>query len=108
MIDRKTAGEARLDGQVAIVTGGTRGIGRVIAMDLVSAGAHVAINFRRSADEAEEFVRQIDTMGRRGIAVQANVASFVDAQKMADTALDPPTRHLVAKLVQCHNKNSLF
>lgn len=74
-----------LTDKVAIVTGGTRGIGRAIALDLARNGAHVAINYRRSVDEASEFVRQVEAMGRRGLAIQADVASFSDAQGMVDT-----------------------
>jgi 3-oxoacyl-[acyl-carrier protein] reductase len=76
-----------LDGKVAIVTGGTRGIGRAIANDLACHGAHVAINYRSSADEAEQFVSETKTLGAEGLAVQADVSSFGDAQKMVDTVI---------------------
>ncbi len=77
----------QLQGKVAIVTGGSRGIGRAIALDLARNGAHVAINYRRSVDEASEVVRQIEDMGCKGLAVQADVASFADAQRMVDTVV---------------------
>jgi len=76
-----------LAGKVAVVTGGTRGIGRAIAEDLAKNGADIAINYRSSAAEANEFVRQVEAMGRRGLAVQADVASFADAQKMIDAVV---------------------
>lgn len=79
--------EPLLTGKVAIVTGGTRGIGRAIAEDLAKNGADVAINYRSSADEAVKFVQQLETMGRKGLAVQADVASFADAQSMVDTVI---------------------
>jgi 3-oxoacyl-[acyl-carrier protein] reductase len=73
-----------LQGKVAIVTGGSMGIGHAIALDLAAHGADVAINYRKHADEANAVVAEIEKMGRRGLAIQADVASFVDAQRMVD------------------------
>src|SRR5574341_2100827 len=73
-----------LQGKVAIVTGGSMGIGHAIALDLADHGADVAINYRRHADEANAVVAEIEKMGGRGLAVQADVASFVGAQRMVD------------------------
>ncbi len=73
-----------LQGKVAIVTGGSMGIGHAIALDLAAHGADVAINYRKHAEEANAVVAEIEKMGRRGLAVQADVASFVDAQRMVD------------------------
>jgi 3-oxoacyl-[acyl-carrier protein] reductase len=77
-----------LKDKVAIVTGGSRGIGQSIALDLACNGAHVAINYRRSVDEAEELMSKIREMGRKGLAVQADVASFTDAQNMVERVVD--------------------
>ncbi|HLB49001.1 MAG TPA: 3-oxoacyl-ACP reductase family protein [Anaerolineales bacterium] len=74
-----------LQGKAAIVTGGSMGIGRAIALDLATHCADVAINYRKHADEAKAIVAEIEQMGRRGLAVQADVASFADAQRMVDT-----------------------
>jgi 3-oxoacyl-[acyl-carrier protein] reductase len=74
-----------LQGKVAIVTGGSMGIGHAIALDLAAHGADVAINYRKHADEANAVVAGIEKMGRRGLAVQSDVASFADAQRMVDT-----------------------
>ena len=74
-----------LKGKVAIVTGGSMGIGHAIALDLAAHGADVAINYRKHADEANAVVAEIEKMGRRGLAVQSDVASFADAQRMVDT-----------------------
>lgn len=71
-----------LQGRSAIVTGGSIGIGTSIALNLAQAGANVALNYRRHADEAKAVVAEIDRMGRRGLAVQADVASFEEAQAM--------------------------
>ena len=57
MNDKKPGNELLLGGKSAIVTGGTRGIGRAIAWDLACNGANVAINYRRSSDEADAFVQ---------------------------------------------------
>ncbi len=77
-----------LDGKVAIVTGGSRGIGAAIALKLASYGANVAINYAKSADEAKKIVAEIEKMGCKGLAVQADVASFSDAQKMTDEVVN--------------------
>jgi 3-oxoacyl-[acyl-carrier protein] reductase len=73
-----------LKGKVAIVTGGSMGIGRAIALDLAAHGADIAINYRKHADEANQVVCEAERMGRRGLAVQADVASFGDALRMVD------------------------
>jgi 3-oxoacyl-[acyl-carrier protein] reductase len=77
-----------LKGKVAVVTGGTRGIGAEIVRTLARAGADVALNFRKSSAEADALVKELEGMGRRGLAVQADVASFQDAQKMIETVVE--------------------
>jgi 3-oxoacyl-[acyl-carrier protein] reductase len=77
-----------LEGKVAIVTGGTRGIGRAIVQDLVASGADVALNYRESANLAGELAETIRTMGRRALVVQADVSSFDDAQAVVRKVLD--------------------
>ncbi len=71
-----------LEGKNAIVTGGSIGIGTSIALGLAEAGANVALNYRKHADEANAVVGKIEAMGRRGLAVQADVASLKDAKAM--------------------------
>ncbi|MGE3272566.1 MAG: SDR family NAD(P)-dependent oxidoreductase, partial [Chloroflexota bacterium] len=61
-------------GKVALVTGGSRGIGRAIALSLASAGVDVAINYRSRQAEAAETVAMIEQQGRRAIAIPADVA----------------------------------
>jgi len=74
-----------LEGKVAIVTGASLGIGSACALDLAKNGANVAINYRKHDAEANAIVEQINAMGRRGLAVRADVANFQDAQNMVDT-----------------------
>jgi 3-oxoacyl-[acyl-carrier protein] reductase len=77
-----------LENKVAIVTGGTRGIGRAIVLDLAANGADVALNYRQSADLAQELAETVRGMGRRALIVQADVSSFDDAQAMVQRVLD--------------------
>ena len=76
-----------LAGRVAFVTGGSRGIGKAIAMALAADGADVAINYRRDEQAAKETVAEIENMGRRAAAYQASIDSVEDDQAMVDGAL---------------------
>jgi len=71
-----------LEGKGAIVTGGSLGIGRAVALDLAREGVNVAVNYRRHDTEAKQVVAEIEKMGRKGLAVKADVSVFEDAQKM--------------------------
>lgn len=73
-----------LEGKNAIVTGASLGISSAIALDLAKNGANVAINYRKHDTEANAICAEIKKMGRRAIAVRADVASFKDAQDMVD------------------------
>jgi 3-oxoacyl-[acyl-carrier protein] reductase len=76
-----------LEGKAAIVTGASLGIGSACALDLAKNGANVAINYRKHDAEANAIVDQINAMGRRGLAVRADVANFQDAQNMVDAVV---------------------
>lgn len=67
--------------KVALITGGARGIGRATALKLANAGADVAIVYYNSSDEADELVGEIQALGRKAVAIQANVA---DQQSVKD------------------------
>jgi 3-oxoacyl-[acyl-carrier protein] reductase len=73
------AGFASLEGKVALVTGGARGIGAAVARELGAAGARVAVNYRTSADVAEEIAGEIG-----GIAVEGDVADPGQAQALVE------------------------
>jgi len=76
--------EISLAGRTALVTGGSRGIGRGIALKLAEAGADVAVNYRREVGEAEEVVAAITAMGRKAKAYQAAVDDFAACAQMVD------------------------
>ena len=71
-----------LTGRIALVTGASRGIGRVIAIALAEAGADVAVNYRERATEAIDVVETIHGLGRRAIAVPADVSSGAAVTEM--------------------------
>ncbi len=77
-----------LEGKNAIVTGGSIGIGSAIALGLAREGCNVAINYRRHDAEAKEVVGEIEAMGRRGLAIKADVSSYADAQDMVQTVVE--------------------
>jgi NAD(P)-dependent dehydrogenase (short-subunit alcohol dehydrogenase family) len=75
-----------LVGQVALVTGASRGIGRALALGLARAGADVTVNFRSHPEEAEQVVAEIEgEIGQRAIAVQADVADPAAVAEMVAT-----------------------
>jgi len=71
-----------LEGKSALVTGGTRGIGRAIALALADMGADVAINFFRSRESAKATAEEIGKRGVRALAVRANVGNEEQIPKM--------------------------
>ena len=77
-------GMDELQGKVALVTGSSRGIGRAIAVALARAGADVAINYKTRADEAKQVESEIAGLGRRCIAIQADVSLSSDVDRLVD------------------------
>ena len=71
-----------LFGQVAVVTGGSRGIGKGIALALAEAGADLVINYRKDEKAAEETAHRIKVMGRKTLPVQGDVANFEAAREL--------------------------
>jgi enoyl-[acyl-carrier protein] reductase III len=75
-----------LKGKIALVTGSSRGIGRATALELGREGADVVVNFRKQADKAQQVVDELKEMGRRAIAVQANVGEPEELKYLFDIA----------------------
>lgn len=80
--------DLELIGNSAIVTGGSMGIGTAIALELANEGCNVAINYRRHDTEAKNIVEEIVAMGRKALAIKADVTSYSDAQKMMETVIE--------------------
>jgi 3-oxoacyl-[acyl-carrier protein] reductase len=77
-----------LTGKSALVTGGSRGIGKAIGLRLATQGADVAFSYKGNEVAARETAREIQAMGRRAIAIQGDVAQVESADAVVKTALD--------------------
>ena len=77
----------KLDGKIAVVTGGSRDIGRAIAIKLAQAGANVVVNYFSSEAGAHETVVAIEAEGRRAIAVKADVSKLDDIAELKNQTI---------------------
>ena len=73
-----------LKDKVAIVTGGTRGIGRAIALKLADKGANIVINYRNSDKEAEELKAILEEKGVKVLTVKCDISNFEDSKNLMD------------------------
>jgi len=78
----------KLEGNVAIVTGASRGIGKAIALQFATEGAKVVVNYNRSDQQGAEVVNEIKKRGGQAIPVKANVSSPTDVKRLVQTAID--------------------
>lgn len=78
----------RLDAQVAVVTGGSSGIGRAIALALAAEGADVVVNYARSETRARDVAAEITRAGRRAVPVGADVSRRADVDRLVARTLD--------------------
>ncbi|HEU4366906.1 MAG TPA: 3-oxoacyl-ACP reductase family protein [Methylomirabilota bacterium] len=77
----------KLNGRTALVTGGSRGIGRAVALALAEEGADVAINYVSSEAAARDVADHVRKMGRRAVLAQADVSDYPDTFRMAQDVL---------------------
>jgi 3-oxoacyl-[acyl-carrier protein] reductase len=78
----------KLDQKAAVVTGGSRGVGRAIALAYAREGADVIVNYVSNDQAAKEVVAEIESIGRRAAAVKADVANQADADNLIQACVD--------------------
>ena len=78
----------QLEGKSAIVTGSSSGIGRAAALALANAGADVIVNGNSKMEAAEEVAHEIEQLGRKSLAVQADVSSAEDVDRLVTNAVE--------------------
>ena len=74
----------RFEKKVSLITGSSRGIGRALALTLAREGAEIVVNYVRNADLAAATVREIEALGTRAIAVQADMESVDEIRALFD------------------------
>ncbi|MGH2567379.1 MAG: SDR family NAD(P)-dependent oxidoreductase, partial [Bacteroidota bacterium] len=73
-----------LQDNIALVTGGSRGIGRAIVVALAEAGCHVALTYRSASAAANDVVKEVESRGRKAFAVQSDAKVFEEAGSVVD------------------------
>lgn len=78
----------RLKDKIALVTGSSRGIGRAIALSYGKEGANVVVNYTSNEQAATEVVNALESMGRKAIAVKADVSKKTDTENLVNSAIE--------------------
>ena len=78
----------RLEGKRVLITGASRGIGKCIALNLAEQGADVVINYLRNKDAGKRVVEEIESLGRRALAVQGSTHVITDVERIVQSTLD--------------------
>ncbi len=78
----------KLEGKIAVVTGGSRDIGRSIAIKLAKEGANVVVNYYNSEEGALETVAAIEKLGQKAVAVKADVSNLSDIKNLKDKTVE--------------------
>ncbi len=77
--------EINLTGKIAVITGATGELGRVMALTLAKCGADVVIHYHSNEEKAKELMHKVDRLSRKAIIVQADITDFESVMKMRDT-----------------------
>jgi 3-oxoacyl-[acyl-carrier protein] reductase len=77
-----------LEGKNALVTGGSQGIGAATSLELAREGANICLTYRKHEADAKQYAEEIRSMGRKAVAVQCDISSFNDAERVVQTAID--------------------
>ncbi len=75
-----------LEGKVALVTGAAKRLGRAVALRLAEEGADVVIHYRSSQPEAQDAVKEVEKLGRRVVAIGADLANVAECKRLVDEA----------------------
>jgi glucose 1-dehydrogenase len=79
---------SKLSGKIALVTGSSQGIGEAVAIRLAQEGADIVVNYRSNPDGAKDAVSKIEQLGRKAVAIGADLASSADAIRLVHSAIE--------------------
>jgi len=77
-----------LEGKNALVTGGSQGIGAAASLELAREGANICLTYRKHEAEAKKYAEEIMAMGRKALALQCDISSFAEAEKVVKAAIE--------------------